>query len=125
MRLLPHLMFEAPLGEVIDHWREAFPDLSARIVQPGEDGRGAMAEIEVAGQALSLFDSPVSHGFSFTPAASLMVRCDTAGEVDRIADVLGEGGEILMPLGAYDFSPRFVWLNDRFGVSWQIMQVPA
>lgn len=125
MRLLPHLMFETSLADVIDHWREAFPDLSARIVRPGEDGRGAMAEVEVAGQVLSLFDSPVSHGFSFTPSVSLMVQCGSAEEVDRIADVLGEGGAILMPLGAYDFSPRFVWLNDRFGVSWQIIQVPA
>lgn len=31
-----------------------------------------------------------------------------------------EGGEVLMPLDDYGFSTRFGWLNDRFGVSWQL-----
>ena len=47
--------------------------------------------------------------------------CHATRNVDRIAGVLGRDGEVLMPLDAYDFSPRFTWVNDRFGVSWQIM----
>jgi predicted 3-demethylubiquinone-9 3-methyltransferase (glyoxalase superfamily) len=34
--------------------------------------------------------------------------------------VLSEGGGVLMPLGNYGFSRRFGWVNDRFGVSWQL-----
>ena len=37
-----------------------------------------------------------------------------------MAAALGEGGEVLMPLDAYDFAVRFTWLNDRFGLSWQL-----
>lgn len=38
----------------------------------------------------------------------------------RLATALGEGGATLMPLGNYEFSRQFTWLNDRLGVSWQL-----
>ncbi|TIO83900.1 MAG: VOC family protein, partial [Mesorhizobium sp.] len=41
-------------------------------------------------------------------------------ELDRIVGVLAEDGALLMPTDDYGFSRRFAWLNDRFGVSWQI-----
>lgn len=117
MRLTPQLMFHGGFDAAVALWRAAFPDLALEAL-----GRGR-ARVTVAGQSLYLFDSPVEHAFGFTPAISLLVET-TAAEVDRLAAVLGEGGEVLMPLDAYDFSPRFVWLNDRFGVSWQLMATP-
>jgi len=33
---------------------------------------------------------------------------------------LSQGGQVLMPLDTYPFSPRYAWVNDRFGVSWQL-----
>ena len=42
------------------------------------------------------------------------------GDVDAVAAALAQGGAFLMPAGNYGFSKRFAWLNDRFGVSWQI-----
>lgn len=38
---------------------------------------------------------------------------------------LAEGGGVLMPVDAYPFSPRFAWINDRFGVSWQLSAKPT
>jgi uncharacterized glyoxalase superfamily protein PhnB len=40
--------------------------------------------------------------------------------VDRAFALLADGGQVLMPLDAYPFSPHFGWLADRFGVSWQL-----
>jgi predicted 3-demethylubiquinone-9 3-methyltransferase (glyoxalase superfamily) len=126
MRIAPQLMFnERRLAEAIDFWRGAFPDMAVTITSRSADGAPDQAEITLAGQRLRLLDSPVAHGFSFTPSLSLMVECDSAAEVDRIAGRLAEGGQVMMPLGAYDFSPRFAFLQDRFGVSWQVMQVPS
>jgi predicted 3-demethylubiquinone-9 3-methyltransferase (glyoxalase superfamily) len=69
-------------------------------------------------------DSPVQHGFTFTPAMSLFVDCDGEEEIDRLFAGLSGDGQILMPLGPYPFSRRFGWLSDKFGVSWQL-NLPA
>nr|WP_282563243.1 VOC family protein [Gymnodinialimonas phycosphaerae] len=121
--MLPHLMFQGQLDAALTHWQGAFPDMVVTRTDGG-DGPVTQANVVIAGQAISVFDSPPVHDFTFTPSISLMVCCDTRREVDAIAAHLGDGGEVLMPLDAYDFSARFTWLNDRFGVSWQIMVAP-
>jgi predicted 3-demethylubiquinone-9 3-methyltransferase (glyoxalase superfamily) len=65
-------------------------------------------------------DSPVKHGFSFTPSSSTFVDFDSPAELERVFGLLSEGGQVLTPLANYGFSERFGWLNDRFGVSWQL-----
>ena len=85
-------------------------------------GKVSQAIFSINGQRFRCFDSPVKHAFGFTPALSLAVSCETAAEVDAIYARLAEGGKILMALGAYPFSPRYAWLDDRFGVSWQLSQ---
>lgn len=59
--------------------------------------------------------------FRFTPAASLFVHCGSEADVDRLWHRLVEGGNVLMPLDRYDWSDRYGWLSDRYGLSWQIM----
>jgi len=49
-----------------------------------------------------------------------MVDCASAAEVDRLFAALSDQGKTLMPLDAYPFARRFAWVNDRFGVSWQL-----
>jgi predicted 3-demethylubiquinone-9 3-methyltransferase (glyoxalase superfamily) len=94
----------------------------------GEDGGESgirLARFEIAGQEVLAMDSPAPHQFTFTPAMSLMVDCEGEDELDRAWARLGDGGTVLMPLQEYDFSPKFGWVQDRFGVSWQLRLVPA
>ncbi len=58
--------------------------------------------------------------FTFTPSFSIFVTCNTEEELDNLYEKLGEGRQALMPLGDYGFSKKFGWINDRFGVSWQL-----
>ena len=58
--------------------------------------------------------------FRFTPAISLFVTLEDGAAVDRLWSGLVEGGEVLMPLDRYDWSPRYGWLADRWGLTWQI-----
>jgi predicted 3-demethylubiquinone-9 3-methyltransferase (glyoxalase superfamily) len=51
-----------------------------------------------------------------------MVECESADEVDTLWNALIDGGLALMELGEYPFSPRYGWLQDRFGVHWQLSQ---
>lgn len=57
----------------------------------------------------------------FTPAISFFVSCETQEEVDRLWKGLSEGGIPLMELGKYPFSEKYGWVQDRFGVSWQLI----
>jgi predicted 3-demethylubiquinone-9 3-methyltransferase (glyoxalase superfamily) len=58
--------------------------------------------------------------FKFNPSISFYVVCETAKEVNFLWENLLEGGSEMMPLNKYDWSERYGWLSDRFGVSWQI-----
>ncbi|MNO02198.1 3-demethylubiquinone-9 3-methyltransferase [compost metagenome] len=62
----------------------------------------------------------MKHGFTFTPAVSLYVNCESEAESDRVYEALSQGGQVLMPLGEYPFSSKFGWVADQFGVSWQL-----
>jgi predicted 3-demethylubiquinone-9 3-methyltransferase (glyoxalase superfamily) len=88
--------------------------------EAGTEGLIKKASFSVGGQTVLCFDSPVQHAFNFTPSFSFFVDCESGEELDRLNASLAEGGTILMPLDNYGFSRQFVWLNDRFGVSWQI-----
>ncbi len=118
--VVPFLMFEGQAEEALDLYVAAFDDAEAVDVQRFEDGRIETAFLRIGEQRIRLLDSPVEHAFGFTPALSLFVELDTPEEVDATFAKLAEGGGVLMPLDAYPFSPRFAWVNDRFGVSWQL-----
>lgn len=77
-------------------------------------------QLSIGGQDFTLFDSPAPHEFAPTPSWSFMVDVDTAEAVDAAHGVLEEGGKVLMPPDAYDFAERFAWVEDRFGISWQL-----
>lgn len=58
--------------------------------------------------------------FKFTPAISLTINCKTVKEVERVFNKLSAGGQVLMPLDTYPFSKKYAWVNDKYGLSWQI-----
>jgi predicted 3-demethylubiquinone-9 3-methyltransferase (glyoxalase superfamily) len=126
MKVLPFLMFEGKCEEAINFYVSLIPQ--SRIIdivrfgpgQPGKEGSVMRATFSVGGQTVMGIDSAVKHAFTFTPSVSFFVECESEDQLDRIAAELGAGGNILMPLGSYGFSRKFTWLNDRFGVSWQL-----
>jgi predicted 3-demethylubiquinone-9 3-methyltransferase (glyoxalase superfamily) len=126
MKARPFLMFQGAAEEAMNVYISLFPNgkiLDIVRYGPGEagiEGSVMKANFSIAGQTVMCIDSPVKHAFTFTPAFSLFVDCDTEEELDRIFSSLSEGGATLMPVGQYGFSRRFGWLNDRFGVSWQL-----
>lgn len=87
---------------------------------PGPEGSVQHAIFTLAGQQYMAIDSFVQHAFTFTPSISLWVECDSEEEIDRLYGTLAEGGGELMALGDHGFSRKFGWVNDRFGVSWQL-----
>jgi predicted 3-demethylubiquinone-9 3-methyltransferase (glyoxalase superfamily) len=124
--LCPFLMFEGNAEAAINYYTKLFPGSQINTVdrytegEPGPAGSIKKAAFTVAGQTIMATDSWVKHAFSFTPAISLFVECENEAELDRIYAALCEGGTALMPVNNYGFSRKFAWVNDRFGVSWQL-----
>lgn len=58
--------------------------------------------------------------FHFTPAISFYVTCETETEVDELWNKLSEGGSMMMPLKKYDWSEKYGWVKDKYGLTWQI-----
>jgi predicted 3-demethylubiquinone-9 3-methyltransferase (glyoxalase superfamily) len=125
-KVMTFLMFEGQAEEAMELYTSLFRQ--SEIVNitrygPGEEGpEGSvqLATFTLDGQPFMAIDSYVQHAFTFTPAMSLYVTCETDEEIDRLYQVLSEGGEVMMPLDAYPFAARFAWISDRFGVSWQL-----
>lgn len=125
-KITPFLMFEGQAEEAMNLYVSLFDDaeiLSIRRYgpgEPGEEGTVQHAAFSLNGRTFMCIDSNIEHAFSFTPAVSLYVRCDTEAEIDRLFEELSRDGEIHMPLDAYPFSKKYAWVSDRYGVSWQL-----
>src|SRR5690606_15500688 len=59
--------------------------------------------------------------FQKNPSVSFFLSCLSKEEVSKLWNQLTEGGMILMPLDTYEWSEHYGWVQDRFGVNWQIM----
>lgn len=136
-KITPYLWFDHEAEEAAEFYTSTF----AAVGRPSEIGRVSRYSEEVAeatgipaGTAMTLeftldgYKFIALNGgpeFHFTPAVSFFIHCETADEVEALWERLFEGGQALMPLDSYPFAERFGWLNDKYGVSWQIILAPS
>ena len=122
----PFLMFQGRAEEAVQRYLSLFPDgqILELVRRPlmGDQALGSilLAKFTIGGQTILCSDSDVQHAFTFTPSSSLFVDFDSESELARVLDALSVGGVLLMELANYGFSRKFAWLNDEFGVSWQL-----
>jgi predicted 3-demethylubiquinone-9 3-methyltransferase (glyoxalase superfamily) len=122
----PFLMFDGEAEAAMRFYVSLFPGAEvAELARwgPGEagaEGKVKTARFTLAGQAFMCIDSSTPHAFTFNPAFSLFVDCGSGAELDRLSYALADGGAVLMPPDDYGFSRKFAWVEDRWGVSWQL-----
>ncbi|WP_281863115.1 VOC family protein [Planomicrobium okeanokoites] len=126
-KVTPFLMFqEGKSEEAMNFYTSLIEDSAISNLirygpnEGGDEGTVMQATFTLKGQEFMCIDSNIKHEFSFTPSFSLYVTCSTEEEIDSLYQKLNEGGQALMPIGDYGFSKKFGWLNDRYGVSWQL-----
>jgi predicted 3-demethylubiquinone-9 3-methyltransferase (glyoxalase superfamily) len=114
-KISPFLWFKGDAEDAVDFYTSIF-DNSKVVTKalygpegPGPDGSVMAITFELDGQTFSALSGNEEH--PFTMALSLFVHCKTQAEVDRYWEKLSAGGKQLV----------CGWLEDKFGVSWQIV----
>ena len=108
-RITPFLWYDGKIEEAVSFYRSVFPNSKVHGTAPGPDGSLMSATVELEGQMLMLFNG--GPHYTHTPAISLYVNCESQGEIDDLWTKLLAGGGKETQCG---------WLEDRFGLSWQI-----
>lgn len=118
----PHLWFDKEAKEAAAFYVSTFGDSeiqSSSTLQNTPSGPVDIVAVKILGLGFKfLAAGPL---FKLTPAVSFLVSCDSKAEVDRLWGELSKGGTPFLPLGAFPFSERYGWVQDKYGVSWQLM----
>lgn len=122
--IIPHLWYDTEGKEAVAFYVELFGgklDWTYTITDT-PSGDSDLIQFQLGDMTLAA----ISAGpyFKLNESMSLMVNIASKDEVTRLYQALSEGGRVLMPLGEYSFSPYYVWLEDRFGLSWQLSYAP-
>lgn len=123
-RIIPHLWFDKEAVEAAEWYVSLFEDsniIDITTISGTPSGDTQLVDFQLA----NLRFSAISAGphFTFNPSVSLIVACSTTEEVDRLYASLSSHGTELMAIGEYPFSKRYAWVQDRYGLSWQVMLV--
>ncbi len=121
-KIIPHLWYDTQAIQAANFYVSLFENSKidgVTVIKDTPSGDCDFVYFTLAGQAFSA----ISAGpyFKLNPSISLTVAFDNEKELRNIWDKLSEGGQPLMPLDAYPFCPLYGWIQDRFGLSWQLM----
>jgi predicted 3-demethylubiquinone-9 3-methyltransferase (glyoxalase superfamily) len=114
-KITPFLWFDGKAEDTMNFYVSVFKNSKVVRVSrygdggPGPKGTVMSATFELDGQQFYALNGGPQ--FTFTPAISLFVNCETQQEVDELWEKLSEGGK----------KERCGWLKDKYGLSWQII----
>lgn len=127
-KIIPHLWFDTQAKEAAEFYTSAFPNskmVSTAVLHDTPSGDCDMVTFNLNGHDfMAMSAGPY---FTINPSISFMVNFDPSRDeqakegLDNLWNKLSEGGTILMPLQEYPFSKYYGWVQDRFGVSWQLI----
>jgi predicted 3-demethylubiquinone-9 3-methyltransferase (glyoxalase superfamily) len=134
-KIIPHLWFDKEAQEAAAFYASVFP--KSKVTSVSQLRNTPSGDTDVV--SFDIWDQSfmaISAGpyFKFNPAVSFMVNFDpllfgdpsTGNEeardkIDEVWKKLLEGGSVLMPIDKYPFSERYGWVQDKYGLSWQLI----
>jgi predicted 3-demethylubiquinone-9 3-methyltransferase (glyoxalase superfamily) len=125
-KIIPHLWYDKEAVQAAQFYVSIFPDSKITHTSTLNDTPSGSVEM-VSFELMNYEFQAISAGpyFTFNPSVSFMIECKSIVEVDALWEKLSPGGTALMELGAYPFSKRFGWIQDQYGLSWQIIYSSA
>lgn len=127
-KIVPHLWFDKEAKEAANFYTSVFPNSKITHTSVLHNTPSGDCDI-VSFEIMDYSFMAISAGpyFKLNPSISFMINFDPSqdeqakGRMDEIWEKLSEGGKALMPLGKYPFSEHYGWIEDKFGVSWQLI----
>ena len=126
--ITPHLWFDKEAKEAAEFYASIFPDSKISNVTTLHDtpsGDCDVVSFALSGQPfMAISAGPL---FKFNPSVSFILNFDPSKDkrarenLDAVWDKLSQGGTALMPLDKYPFSERYGWVQDKYGLSWQLI----
>ena len=127
-KIIPHLWFDKEAREAAEFYVSIFPNSKITNITTLHDtpsGDTDSVTFELAGQPfMAISAGPY---FKVNPSVSFFVNFDPSRDknaranLDALWEKLSEGGVALMPLDKYPFSEHYGWIQDKYGVSWQLI----
>jgi predicted 3-demethylubiquinone-9 3-methyltransferase (glyoxalase superfamily) len=127
-KIVPHLWFAKEAVAAVTLYTSLFPDSKIThqsVIKDTPSGDCDMLSFTVQGYSMMA----ISAGpyFTLNPSISFMVNfdpsreADAKGRLDATWAALSDGGKVMMQLGEYPFSKWYGWVQDKYGVSWQLI----
>jgi len=128
-RINPFLWFDSNAEEAAKFYTSVFSNTSikklthysAEAAEASGRQKGSVMTVafQIEGQDfVAINGGPI---FQITPTISFFVNCDTPEEIESLWKKLRVGGTVMMELDKYPFSEKYGWIQDKFGVSWQLI----
>lgn len=128
-KIVPHLWYDTQAREAAEFYVSSFGGdsriTSKATLEGTPGGDSEIVQFDLLGQRfMAISAGPI---FTLNPSISFMVNFDPSRngkareEIDEVWSRLSDGGKVLMPLDEYPFSKRYGWIQDRYGLSWQLI----
>nr|WP_157274433.1 VOC family protein [Paenibacillus fonticola] len=127
-KIVPHLWYDKEAKEAAEFYVSLFPDsqmTNVNTLRNTPSGDSDLVSFELWGQKfMAISAGPY---FKINPSVSIMVNFDPSRDKDaeeklnEVWNKLSDGGTALMPLDKYPFSERYGWIQDKYGLTWQLI----
>lgn len=123
-KIVPFIWFDTQAQEAIELYTSIFSNSSIQITTRYGDGmpqpKGSVMTVNFSLENQNFIALNGGPYFKLNPSISFFVTLESEKEVDTLWEKLSADAEVLMPFQSYDWSPKYGWLTDKFGISWQI-----
>jgi predicted 3-demethylubiquinone-9 3-methyltransferase (glyoxalase superfamily) len=127
-KITPFLWFDDNAEEAVNFYASIFENSKVGTIARYDEASAAASgrpkdSVMTASFQLSYQDFVALNGgpqFKFNESVSLFVYCESDKNTELLYEKLSDGGSAIMPIGKYDWSEKYAWIKDKFGLSWQL-----